>query len=536
MNCYLMILMIVGATTLTAVATAGVIDVRSTGAVGDGKTMDTAAIQRAIDSVSSSGGGVVLLTQGTFLSGTIEMKSHVTLQIDKTATLLGSPHQTDYRKSRLLALLISRAQEDIGICGEGVIDGQGRLLAADVERLAVENNWQIDQSSLGKRPNEKYRPLLIEFDECQKVRVTGITLKNSCCLVQAYQNCSHVTIDRITVYSMAYGNNDGIDLIDCRHVRVSNCDINAGDDGICLKSQDPQGACEDVVIENCKIRSSASGLKFGTASKGGFKRIRVNNLFVYDTFRSAIALESVDGGALEDVEISNVEAKNTGSAIFIRLGHRNTDERVSTLRNVTISNVRVEVPKGQPDENYDYHIPPARLPPDVWMSSLSRTSDYYKVPGLPHNLLPSSITGLPGHPVQGVTLKNIAITFGGGGNRKNGQIPLDRLEKVPEQPSKYPEFTIFGELPAWGFYCRHAEGIKFENVTIGFKEKDYRAALVCDDVKGLELDGFKVLSTGEEPNIVLHEVHRALIQNSPPPADAKEFMRILEGCSEIDRR
>ncbi|MDR3405754.1 MAG: glycosyl hydrolase family 28 protein [Chthoniobacter sp.] len=480
---------------------ATVFEAKQFGAVGDGRTKDTAALQRAIDAAAKSG-GTVRLAAGTFLSGSLVLKSGVTLQIDKGATLLGSTEHADYRKNRWMALVEAKGQRDIAIVGEGVIDGQGAALAADVLRLVQEK--KIIDPLASNRPAEPNRPQLLELMDCQGVTVRGITLKNSSCWVQTYLNCEDVTLDHVTVRSTAYWNNDGLDLVDCRRARVTHCDIDCADDGICLKSGEGH-ACEDIVVEDCAVRSSASAFKLGTSSRGGFKHIRAHGLRIHDTFRSAIALESVDGAAMEDVEVSDVQAKNTGAAIFIRLGNRHGV--VGSVRDVRISDVTVEIPATAPDAGYPLAGPAVRAA---------------------HNLFPSSITGLPGHRVAGVSLKNITITTAGGGRREVAEVPLENLAAVPEQEDRYPEFSMFGELPAWGFYVRHAEGITFDNVAIRATAKDFRAAMVFDDVGNLQLNSVIMAPAGDNPMIVLRGAERWKVNGTIPPAGTKEFIRNLD--------
>jgi parallel beta-helix repeat protein len=420
--------------------------------------------------------------------------------VEKGAVLLGSAVRDDYSKALgRFALIVAKGQEDIAVCGGGVIDGQGRMLAENVLKMAKAK--MFPDTLHANRADESNRPMVIWFSRCRNVSVRDITLKDSACWVQTYVDCVDLLLDHVTVRSVAYWNNDGIDLVDSRNVRVTDCDINSADDGICLKSSREGGACEDVIIEKCRVRSSASALKFGTASVGGFKRVKVRELDVYDTFRSAVALEAVDGATLEDVDISGITAKNTGSSLFIHVGQRRGN--VGIIRNVTISDMSVEVPEGSPDAGYDFPGPLVRIP---------------------HNPIPSSISGLPGHPVRNVTLRNITITVPGGGNRKRARIPLNRLANVPEKEKDYPEFSMFGELPACGFYCRHAEGLTFQNVKLRSRERDYRSALVADDVKGLTLEGFQVLSAGEEPVIVLNKVDGFRMIDSQPPSGTRQFI------------
>ncbi len=451
------------------------------GAKPDGQTLNTPAIQAAIDQAHQAGGGRVVVPAGRFLSGSIFMKSGVELHLEQDAVLLGSPHRRDYQKINWFALILASQQQNISLTGKGTIDGQGTALAADVVRMV--RIGQLHDPNWGtNRPHESLRPQLIEFDDCRQVHVSGITLRNSACWVQTYDRCDSLHIDSIRVESMAYWNNDGIDLVNCRHAHIHDCFINSADDGICLKSSNVQSAfCENILVERCTIRSSASAFKIGTASYGGFRHIRVRDLTIYDTYRSAIAIEVVDGAVLEDMEVSNVRAIRTGNAIFIRLGNRRPERGIGRLSKVYIHDVYVEVPVGRPDSGYV-------LPGPVVLE--------------PHNLFPSSIVGLPGHAVQDVRLENIEIVFGGGGNRARACVPLHALDSIPERPADYPEFSMFGELPAWGLYVRHMAGLQLNNIRLHCVEPDFRPALVFDDVQGLVLRDIAVSRRGGKPVVV----------------------------------
>ncbi len=157
---------------------------------------------------------------------------------------------------------------------------------------------------------------------CNNVSFTQTTFKNSACWGLSLELCSNVTMDSVTIFNRAYWNNDGMDITDSKNVRIVNSSINSADDGICLKSYYPGYYNDSILIANCTIISGASALKLGTASIGGFKNITIKNIKVFDTYRSVIALESVDGGFIENIHITNILAENTGNAIFIRLGSK----------------------------------------------------------------------------------------------------------------------------------------------------------------------------------------------------------------------
>ncbi|SEO06410.1 Glycosyl hydrolases family 28 [Mucilaginibacter gossypiicola] len=444
---------------------------------------NAAAIQKTIDAAAKKGGRVVI-PAGYFITGPIKLKSGVELHFNNDAILLGSTKRLDYAENGE-PLISAINQQNVAITGNGVIDGQGRDLVENV-LLLLRQGKMHDKEWLLKRPGEKSRPMIVLFKSCKRVKVNNITIKNSAAWVQSYNDCDGVSIDSMKVQSTAYWNNDGIDIVDSKNVKITNSYFNAADDAICLKSETAGKSCENITVENCTLRSSASGFKLGTGSVGGFKNINVKNLVVFDTYRSAVALETVDGAFLSDINISHVTGKNVGNAIFIRLGHRNKDERYSTINNVVIDDLKADVPNAKPDIGYPVEGPAPKV--------------------APHNLVPSSIVGLPGHPVQNIILKNIEITYGGGAKKEIAFICTDSLANVTENPAGYPEFTMFGELPSWGLYTRHASGISISNFKIKLQQEDFRPALVFDDVNGLNLKMIEVPPSAALPVIVYKEV------------------------------
>jgi polygalacturonase len=487
-------------------------DITSFGAKGDSSTNNTAFIQKAIDEAAANGGGRVLIPAGRFVTGVIQLKSGVELHVSANAMLLGSTKRSDYGTVKASALIVADNQHHISINCTGTIDGRGREVVADVDRMLKEGTlqdpqWQTVNPWGQKRSAEFNRPHLITFSKCDQVTIKGILLKDAACWVETYHECSNLTIDSIRVQSTAYYNNDGIDIDNCRNVKITRCNVNADDDGICLKSNNNAAICENVEISDCVVRSSASALKFGTASHGGFKHVTVKNLKIYDTYRSAIALESVDGGTLEDVSIENVKATNTGNAIFIRLGHRKKDAPIGKVRNIRITNVKVEVPAGKPDKGYEMEGPAVTYP---------------------HNVFPASITGLPDNPVENVTLENISISYEGGGSKKVAQFGLDSLSKVPENAGDYPEFSMFGELPCWGLYMRHATGIKLKNVKLQYKKEDFRPAIVVDDVKQLQMQGVHIPVAQSAPVIVLKDAPAPALSAMKLPYDSSKAVMVVK--------
>lgn len=464
--------------------------------ISDGQTLNTKAIQLLIDDVSKKGGGIIVFTKGKYLSGSLVLKSNVELHLQEGAVLLGSTNPYDYDKVYIdgklsdyiihghfqLALLKANKAENIALTGKGTIDGQGLQLALNVDSLHHAGVKTVSYNERRKRPNETARPMLTRFTLCKNVSLKGLKLCGSACWGLTFDLCENLTMDSLSVVMRSYWNNDGMDITDCKDVRVTNCNVNAADDGICLKSYNVGHYNDNVYVADCIIRSSASAVKFGTASHGGFKNVTIENIKVFDTFRSAIAIESVDGGEIENILVNNIVAKNTGNAIFVRLGHR-SGEKPGYIKNVSIKNIKVEVPFGRPDIDYDLRGPEV---------------NFF------HNTFPASITGIPGHDVENIVLENIEIIYPGRATKGMAYLPLSRLNDVPEAIEDYPEFHMFGELPSYGMYVRHVKDIKFKNVVFKLKEYDFRPAFVFDDVKGIEMNNIS-LPTLKHEQIVLKD-------------------------------
>jgi hypothetical protein len=445
------------------------------GIKSNGTTLNTTSIQKGIDFVSENGGGRLVFYVGRYLTGTIHLKSNVTIQLEEGAILIGSLNPFDYEfMSNWTALIFAHDQTNIGITGKGVIDGRGFTVATNLVELI--HNGVVKDPLKYDRPWEGRRPMNIYFRGCKNINISGITLKDPGSWNQTYDQCKNLKVDHITVDSKSYWNNDGIDIVDCDSVRVTNSYFDAADDGICLKSHSADFICQNIYIHNNTMRTSANGVKFGTASLGGFRNVKIINNLVFDTFRSAITFDAVDGGIVENIIVDSLRSINTGNVIFLRIGERRAGKK-GKMSNITISNVYAEVPSAKPDAGYNYEGP---------------------VEDMPRNISPSSIVGMPDALIENVTLKNIEIHYPGGGNPLFAKVGLDELDKVPEMAASYPEFSMFKELPAWGFYIRHAKGITFENVTLVCDKKDYRTAVVLDDVKGASFNGLIAKEPGSK--------------------------------------
>ncbi len=409
------------------------------GAVPDGKTLSTAALQKAIDDRFARGGGTVVVPPGRFLTGTLVLKSRVRLWLEPGAVLLGSTRLSDFPEKRPAfrsftdtytdkSLIYAEDADNISIAGHGIIDGQGK---------AFEGPYKV-------------RPYLIRIINCRDVSVTDIELRNSPMWVQHYLRCDRVRIRGVRVHSQVNHNNDGIDIDCCERVSISDCDIVSGDDAIVIKSTADR-PCRNVTVTNCTLSTNCSALKLGTESNGGFEDIAVSNCTIYDTRLAGIAVEMVDGGLLDRVTFSNITMNRVQVPIFIRLGDRARPPTENgptpgkgRLRNVSISGVMASQcgPRG------------------------------------------CAISGIPGHNIENVSIENVRLEFQGGGKK--------RVDEVPELPDRYPECTMFGNLPAFGFYCRHVRGIRFRGVEVMAMKPDERPAMICHDVTALDLDAHRI--------------------------------------------
>jgi len=468
-------------------------NVRDFGAAGDGKTLDTRAIQAAVDKCTEAGGGLVVLDKGgTFLSGTVFLKSNVTLYIESGAVLLGSTNIVDYPETKSAlrtytenytdkSLLYAEKQQNISIMGSGKIDGQGR-------------------SIIYRGKPFKLRPYLMRIVECNNVTVRDMTLRHSAMWMQHYLACDDVLVDGITVENSGDWVTDGIDIDGCRRVRIANSSFNTIDDGICLKTTIPR-SCEDVAIVNCKVTSVGNCFKIGTETSGDFKNISLSNCTFSGSKLAGIMIATVDGGVIEKIRIADVTMQNCKCPIFIRLGNRG---RPYLALGKGSAGGGWRLPEGVKMDK----MPGVGALRDVIISNIQATDA-----GVGEKKLGmdgcSSITGITNHPVENVTLENISIQY------KGGESGLTAPLKVPEVERSYPEQNMFGVLPACGFFARHVRGLNIRNFQVGFATNDMRPVIVAVDVAGLKTSDFKAQVTDGVAPSRFEDVKDLVIRNSP---------------------
>src|SRR5215510_7581374 len=471
-----------------------VYDVRAFGARGDGKTLDTAAINKAIEAAAAAGGGTVNFPAGTYLSVSIRLRCNITLQLNHGATILAAdpvagkveydlpePNEwdmyQDFGHSHWQNSLIwGIGLENVSIIGPGLINGKGLTRRSPRARRVNQpgdrpvtlggQTGARPQSPLGEDDDPKVMDGLgnkaISLKLSRNVLLRDFSILNGGHFAVLATGVDNLTIDNVKVDT----NRDGFDIDSSRNVRISNCSVNSpNDDAIVLKSSYAIGfvrATENVTITNCLVsgydigslldgtfkrnvkeapdRDGPTGrIKFVTESNGGFKNITISNV-VFDHCRG-LALETVDGGLLEDVTITNITMRDvTNSPLFLRLGKRMrgpAGTAVGKLRRVNISNI-------------------------VAYNADARYA--------------SIIAGIPDHQIEDVKLSNIRIYYRGGGKKELADL------QPPERETSYPEPSMFGEIPAYGFFIRHAKGVSLSNVEVSYLTEEFRPAFVLDDV------------------------------------------------------
>jgi len=508
-------------------------DVRAFGARGDGTTIDTDAINKAIDAAAAAGGGTVHFPAGTYATFSIRLKSHVILSLGAGATLLAAdpasgqgrydapePNEhdlyQDFGHSHWQNSLIwGIGVEDVGIVGPGRIDGKGltrrgpgarwkqktgdRPLSMAAPGAAV--NVADDPEAAARSQMEGLGNKAIALKRSRHVLLRDFSIFQGGHFAVLATGVDDLTIDNVKIDT----NRDGLDIDACRDVRISNTSVNApNDDAIVLKSTYALGykrATENVTITNCQVtgydlgtffggtygrtqeqapdRDGVTGrIKLGTESNGGFRNITISNC-VFDRSRG-LALETVDGGDIEDVAISNITMRDiTTAPLFFRIGNRGRGPNgpaPGALRRVTISNLVA------------YDVEPR---------------------------FASIIAGLPGHPVEDVQLSNVRIVYKGGGTAE------DAARMPPENETSYPEPSMFGTLPAYGLFVRHAKNIALRDVEVSFLGREQRPAITLDDVDGIRFDGLRAARTAGVPRFTLRDVRGFSALGSPESPDTR---------------
>jgi polygalacturonase len=485
-------------------AHAAVFDITAFGAKGDGLTQDRASITNAINAAAASGGGTVEFPAGRWLTGSIQMQSNVTLHLDRGASIEASADASAYDPPEPNPW---DKYQDFGHSHfhNSLIWGE------NLHNIAIEGGGLISGKALTRGERGTAPDKTIALKLCHNVTLRDFSIAEGGHFGILATGVDNLTIDNVLIDT----NRDGIDIDSCRNVRISNSSINSpNDDAITLKGTHALGAArptENITITNCMVsgfeigslldgtykhsvqhapdRDGPTGrIKIGTESEGDFRNITISNI-VFDTSRG-LALESVDGANISDVAVSNITMRNvSNSPIFIRLGSRMRAPEatpVGSIQRISISNVLA------------YDVDPR---------------------------YPALITGIPGHDVRSITLRGFRVVSRGGLSLENvakqspdlvnpffyrasGGVPPREPYETPERSNEYPEPSMFGILPAYGFFIRHATGIELNDVDISYLKEDHRPAYVLQDVDDIQLNNCKVQKGADVPALVMMQAKR----------------------------
>ena len=456
------------------------------------KNYNTKAIQRLIDSIGEDG-GIIRFPKGKYELATLFLKNNVQIYLDKGARLSGTKRFEEYAKVEPLGF---KAYQDMSHC-----DFRCAMFVGDCcENISIKGQGLIDMRSVWDEDNLKNRTK-IDFDPkvepgidrrgakcivlkcCKNVEISGIKIINATDLAVYFAWCENVTVKRLRLRVYI----DGISPDNCKNVKITDCDIESGDDGIVLKSSynlNKSGCCDNIYIADCRIKSRCNAIKFGTESNGAFKNITISDISIRQTRITGISIESVDGAQIDNINISNVRMRNVNAPIFIHLGKRLRGPKglkVGNISNIKIDNVRATGPYN-PYKIIEWNYESFLKKDDVQDPKLfgraegflfDKKEDVWQ--------FTSNICGLPGNSLKNVSLSNIYFSLDGG--------VTEYESSVTEDAYIYPEVFVYGRaLPAKGIYFRHIDGLKLNNIKVRTKRMDTRKSIVLEDINNLIIE------------------------------------------------
>jgi hypothetical protein len=483
-------------------------NIRDFGAKGDGKTLDTAALQAAIDACTRDGGGTVLVPAGTFVIGTTELKSNVTLHLAASAVLLGSGDGKDYRAIAAIplsgdstlgdgnwALLFAVEAKNITVEGQGTIDGQGHLF----------NNYGRSDQPPPAGIFGPQRPYHLLFHRCRNVVVRDIELLRCAFHSIRVIQSERVRMEGLYIHNRVNVNNDGFHFISAKYVTISNCVLLVQDDACALF-----GSCQFVTVTNCVFSTRWSVFRFGG---GDVKNVSVSNCVIYETYGCPI---KVGAGrmTLENVSFSNLILQDVTGPISINFSGRGRNEDGGAppvpegfVRNVSFSNIRASVVAAPQPERY------------TDMPTIGRI-----FPGEQHSCI--TLNGLDGVWIENVTFDDVHVTYAGGGSAE-----LAAKRNIPQTTREY--FGVWGEEPlgppAYGLFARNVRGLTLHNVRFTVAEPDLRPAVVLDNVQDAAIHALNVQGNPAAESVLrFMKVKDALLTASRVLTEAAAFLQ-LEG-------
>ena len=469
-----------------------IFDVRDYGAVADGVTLNTKAVQAAIDACAEAGGGTVTFPKGEYVLSTVFMKSNVTIEIPEGTKILGSLNFYDFAPEEDINYPL---YQDVSHSHFNCSLFVGRL----VDNIAFVGGGTIDMRSVWDEDNVRNivnrGPRCIALVGCHNVTVANLGIYNVTDLAVYFTDCEEVDVYglKMRVYI------DGVSPDNSKNVRIHDCEIEAGDDAIVFKSSynlNKVDVCRNIHVWDCVLRSRCSSIKFGTETNGGFENILIENIKITDTRITGIAIESVDGAIIDGITIRNIDMENVNAPLFIHLGTRMrgpAGREIGRIRNVTIENVTARGPYHEYEiiETYyrtykmqDHIQYPwvflGKMQPENPLSLIPRPDfDEVKLNRYVDWQMTSNVCGLPGIPLENITLRNFDFSLDGGCQSFNPD--------VPDAHGGYPEVNVYGNiLPAKGIFFRHVDGLTVENIKVSTERPDIREDLVFDDVSNLK--------------------------------------------------
>ena len=449
-------------------------DVTDYGATCDRK-LCTAGVQKAIDDCYAEGGGTVLFPRGVFVLSTVFLKSGVHIVLSEGTEILGAPSFYDYAPEEKFefpvyqdsshtyfhcSMFVGENLTDISVTGKGVIDMRSVWDEDDVRKIVHRG------------------PKCIALKLCKNVKIDGITVNNVTDLAIYFAGCENVEVGNVKMRTYI----DGVSPDNSKNVYIHDCDIEAGDDAVVLKSSynlNKVAYCENVTVKNCKLKSRCNGIKFGTESNGGFINVSIENVTVCETRFAGIAIESVDGAIVDGASFKNVAMTNVGTPIFVVIGERMrgpAGREIGKIRNVSFENVTAVGPY-EPYKTIEWNYLSYVAKDDVqepWNfgtgeglndgKSLTRDSVWQTSSG---------VYGLEGNYVENVSFKNVYFELSGG---YKGEPPVAK-----EKMQDYPEVYVYGRiLPAKGIFFRYVKNLSLDNVKIKTLREDDRTDFIFD--------------------------------------------------------
>ena len=452
-------------------------NVRDFGAVADGKTLCTKAVQKAVDECSANGGGIVSFAVGRYVLSTVFLKNNVTIEIPTCTEILGAESYYDYAQEEKVDYPIYQDSSH-------TYYHPSMFVAIDCENICITGGGKINMRSVWDEDGVRGEAIkhrgakCIALKNCKNVEISNLEIYNVTDLAIYFAGCENVDIFGIKMRVYI----DGISPDNSKNVRIHDCDVETGDDGIVFKSSytlNKLDICKDIHVWDCKVKSRCNAIKFGTETNGGFENILIENIDIRETRITGISIESVDGAIIDGVTIRNVKMMNVNAPIFVHIGKRMrgpAGREVGKIKNVLFENIAAEGPYEEyeimPWNYFSYKAGDTKQNPKVFGIAESfdgtRETDEWQ--------MTSNICGLKESPLENIVLRNVHLKLSGGVQEYN--------KEVPEEVQDYPEVYVYGRiLPAKGIYFRHVNGLALDNVTVETYRGDKREDFVFRNVE-----------------------------------------------------